>query len=225
MRLKIIIVCFLFMALNSCDNFLGKRYVKEVKQSKRDFENCYQVKGLFNHFPESISNNSFIRYISRIPSNTFDSESVYSAGFMMLLDMVEDSENYHPQTYIYKTNYSNLNFVLDDSFYYYQYSDTLKIRNIVQPDAYPIPYFERFDFDLGFERIDLRDTGITLIRDKHNVPEDLEVYVVKAGHGNFWKTEFEQERPETLGDWKNGYSSGVAISKELNKIVYWMMAW
>ncbi|KJF44166.1 hypothetical protein LH29_01160 [Draconibacterium sediminis] len=139
--------------------------------------------------------------------------------------MEEDYEEFYPDTFLYKTKYDRLNFILDDSFSYYQYTDTLKTRNVVQPDAYPIPYFERHDFGLGFERIDLRGSGVTLVRDRHNVPEDLEVFVFKAGYGNFWEIEFEQDRPDTLGNWKNGYSSGIAISKELNMAIYWMMAW
>jgi len=33
------------------------------------------------------------------------------------------------------------------------------------------------------------------------------------------------DRPKTLGEWKNGYSCGIAISRKRNMIVYWMKAW
>ena len=162
---------------------------------------------------------------SDIPTSNFDPESVYSACIYLFLEMGEDSLLLYPKTYIYKTNYSNRNFIIDDSFSYYKYTDTLKLRNVALPGAYPIPYFEDFDFGLGSERFDLRSLGILMVIDKHYVPDDLEVFVLKAGHGYFWKLKFDQDRPETLGDWKNGYSCGIAISRKRNMIVYWMKAW
>jgi hypothetical protein len=61
--------------------------------------------------------------------------------------------------------------------------------------------------------------------DVNNVPDDLEVFVIKAEHGYFWKKKFDLERPNTLGIWKNGYSCGIAISRKSNMIIYWMKAW
>lgn len=223
---RLLVLLLITVALSSCmDHFLGERYVKIIKHSKRDFEDCYQVKGLFNHFPKSISNKSYKNIEYGIPTKIFDPESHYFADLFLILEMGEDSKGFYPDTFIYKTTYKDLNFIVDGSFSYYQYSDTLKVRNVVQPNAYPIPYFEDYDFGLGAERIDLRSTGILMVIDKYNVPEDLEVFVLKARHGNFWKIEIDQDRPETLEKWENGYSSGIAISKEFNMAIYWMMAW
>lgn len=226
MKIRTIILALLTITLGSCiDKILGHEYVATIENYQIGFEHCYSVKGLFDHFPKSISNKSYIYMEARIPINKFNSESTYSGYSYLFLDMGKDSLSLYPDKYIYKTLYKKTNFIIDDSFSYYKYTDTLKLRNVALPGAYPIPYFEDFDFGLGSERFDLRSLGIHLVIDKYNVPEDLEVFVLKAGHGYFWKLTFDQKRPETLGDWKNGYSCGIAISKKRNMIVYWMKAW
>lgn len=226
MRIKLIIYSLIAISLSSCiDKLLGERYVRSVKNAQRNIEDNYQVSGLFNHFPKSISNKSFIRLKSCIPNKTFDSESVYSAYLFLFLNMEDETNGFYPDTFLYKTNYQDLNFIIDDSFGYFKHYDKTKVRNVVQKGKYPIPYFENFDFGLGFERTDLRESGILLINDKYNVPEDLEVYVLNAKNGCYWEIEFDQYRPESLGEWKNGYSSGIAISEKSKMVVYWMIAW
>jgi hypothetical protein len=226
MKIRTIILVLLTVTLSSCiDKILGHKYVATIENYQIGFEHCYSVKGLFDHFPKSISNKSYIYSEAGIPINKFDPESTYSGYTYLFLDMGKDSLLLYPKTYIYKTSYTNRNLIIDDSFSYYKYSDTLKLRNVDIRGAYPIPYFEDFDFSLGSKTIDLRSLGIHLMIEKYNVPEDLEVFVLKAGHGFFWKLKFEQKRPETLGEWKNGYSCGIAISKKRNMIVYWMKAW
>ena len=226
MRIKLIIVGILAVFFSSCiDQILGKRYVKMIKQSQRNFEDCYQVNGLYNHFPKSFSNQSVLNSKFSYPTKNFDPDIHYFIDGVLLLNMGEDFKNFYPDTFIFKTNYSDSNFIVDGSFSYYQYYDTLKILNISKPKMYPIPFFENYDFGLDSVRFDLRDAGVLMVIDNYNVPEDLEVFVLKAGNGNFWNIEIDQDRPETLGNWKNGYSSGIAISRQQNIAVYWMMAW
>jgi len=226
MKKKAIVLVLITIMLSSCvDKILGHKYVASIENVKIGFEHCYSVNGLFEHFPKSISNKSFIYMLSTVPNNIYYPDSYYTGFSYLILDMGEDSLSLYPKTYLYKTHYTNRNFILDDSFGCYKYTDTLKLRNVVLPGTYPIPYFEDFDFGLGSDRFDLRSSGIPVIIDKHNVPEDLEVFVLKAEHGYFWKKKFDLDRPETLREWKNGYSCGIAISKKRNMIVYWMKAW
>jgi len=223
---KVIILASFTIFLCSCiDKILGHKYVASIENYQIGIERSYYVKELFDHFPKSISNKSYIYMEASIPTKIFDSESVFSAYTILILGMGEDSLSLYPKTFIYKTKYTNRNFIIDDGFSYYTYFDTLKLRNVALPGAYPIPYFEDFDFGLGSKRFDLRSRGILMVIDKHYVPDDLEVFVLKARHGYFWKLKFDQERPETLGEWKNGYSCGIAISKKRNMIIYWMKAW
>jgi hypothetical protein len=160
-----------------------------------------------------------------IPTRVYYPESNHIGYLYLMLHRGGDSLSLYPKTFIYKTKYINRNFIIDDGFSYYKYFDTLKLRNVALPQAYPIPYFEDLDFGLGSERIDLRSTGILMVIDKNNVPDDLEVFVLKAGPGYFWKWKAEWDRPETLKEWKNGYSCGIAISRKCNIVVYWVKAW
>jgi len=214
------------ITLNSCiDKILGHKYVATIDNARIGFKDSYSINGLFDHFPKSISNKSFIDMLSRVPSNTYYPDSYHTGFVYLVLKMGEDSLSLSPKTYIFKTKYTEQNFIIDDGFSYYMYFDTLKFRNNALSGTYPIPYFEDFDFDLGSERIDLRPLGMHMVIDKYYVPEDLEVFVLKAGHGYFWKLKADFKRPETLGEWKNGYSCGIAISKKCNRIIYWMKAW
>lgn len=226
MRIKILVLILLNITLGSCtDSIIGHKYVSSIKNARINFEHCYSVNGLFDHFPKSISNKSVVDMLLKIPNNTYYLGSYYIGFSFLILKMEGDSLGLYPKSYVYKTLYTNRNFIIDVAFSNYKYTDTLKQRNVALPGAYPIPYFEDLDFGLGSERFDLRTKGIDLVVDKNNVPDDLEVFVLKTGYGFFWKLKFDQDRPITLGDWKNGYSCGIAISKKNNMIVYWMMAW
>ena len=223
---KAITLSFLIIISSSCiDKILGRKYVATIENYEIGFKKSYSIRGLFDHFPKSISNNLFVGLQSTVPSNIYYPDS-YHTGFVYLtLKMGEDSLSLYPKTYLYKTKYNERNFIIDDGFSYYTYFDTLKLRNVAINGVYPIPYFEDIDFGIGSERFDLRKIGILMVIDKYYVPEDLDVFVLKANHGYFWKLKANWDRPETLGEWKNGYSYGIAISKKQKIIVYWMKAW
>ena len=53
----------------------------------------------------------------------------------------------------------------------------------------------------------------------------MQVYVQEAEQGSFWKVDADVYRPNTMGEWKHGYSKGTAISKEENIIVFWFIVW
>lgn len=227
MKYKTITYIFVIFVLSSCiDSLFGNKYITSINKNRVIIERYFSVKGLFEHFPNSFSEKSYRFMLSKVPTNTFDPHSIYSVFTYLFLDMADDNvQSYYPSKYLHKTSYSKMNFILDDSFSYYMYTDTQKIRNVALPGTYPIPYFEDFDFGLGSERFDMRSSGLPIIIDKFNVPDDLEVFVLRSDKGFYWKTKFKQDRPDTLGDWKHGYSSGIAISRKLNIVVYWMKAW
>jgi len=226
MKKTTILLALHIILLSSCiDKILGHQYVSTIDNARIMLEKSYTKDGLLEHFPTSISNKSVLHIMFSIPDTTYSSDDYYTGFVYLVLKMGEDSLSLYPKSYIYKTQYKSRNFILDDSFKYYKYYDTLKLRNVDIAGAYPIPYFIDFDFGLGSERFDLRPLGMQMVIDKYNVPDDLEVFVLKAEHGYFWKKKFDLDRPKTLGEWKNGYSCGIAISKKRNMIAYWMKAW
>jgi len=222
----ILVISLSTIMLSSCvDKILGHKYVATIENCEIGFKHSYSINGLFDHFPKSISNKLFIDMEFTVPSNTYYKDSYHTGFVYLMLHMGEDSLSLYPKKYIYKTHYKDRNFIIDDGFSYYKYFDTLKLRNVDIDGTYPIPYFIDFDFGLGSERYDLRPLGMQMVIDKYNVPDDLEVFVIKSEYGYFWKKKFDLERPETLRIWKNGYSCGMAISKKQNVVIYWMKAW
>ena len=97
--------------------------------------------------------------------------------------------------------------------------------NIYCKGNLPIPYFENYDFGLGVKEEEKEVNGKIYFNYIHTVPEDLKVYVIKAEAGNFWKFDCKENRPETLGKWKHGYSKGVAVSDKYDKVVFWTIVW
>ena len=226
MKKSIFLLALVTIILSSCiDRILGHKYVATIDNARIMLEKSYAKEGLLEHFPTTISDKSVLHIMFSIPDTAY-SPDVYYTGFVYLvLKMGEDSLSLNPKSYIYKTQYNSRNFILDDSFKYYKYYDTLKLRNVDIAGAYPIPYFIDFDLGLGSERADLDSFEFPISVDINKVPDDLEVYVLKAERGYFWRKKFDLERPETLGKWKNGYSCGIAISRKSKIIIYWMKAW
>ena len=98
--------------------------------------------------------------------------------------------------------------------------------NRFYPNKFPIPYFEKMDFKLGTKESKKTIVGGQAYIDKtYIIPKDLKVYVISAEPGNFWKVDCKENRPETLKDWKNGYSRGIAISEKEHLVVFWVMIW
>lgn len=227
MTIRIFIIGIFALVLSSCvDTMLGKQYVNSIKHSKKDLENCYKIKGLFDHYPKSISSKNAIQMLTFVPDHLNYQENLFKAEHYLILSMGDEIENFYPEKFIYKTNYNDENFIIDLGFRYYTQLDTLKIRNVALSGFYPVPYFESFDFGLGdVEEEYWYDEDIEAISNKYNIPEDLEVFVIKAGKGDYWKVKSNEKRPETLTDWKYGYSSGIAISKKSNIVAYWMIIW
>lgn len=222
---KLWISGFILILMYSCvDSMYGDRYRKLVSNCQASMEEWYDVDGLFNHFPESIPADSVLNATFGMPVNMI--ESNYTADLIVSVDIDERCQQFYPDTFIYRTFYQDLNFIIDSSFKYYKYYEKQKVRNDFRKGSFPIPYFEDYDFGIGVERIDfVTDSNFEWVFDKHVVPNDLEVFVLKAGKGDFWVEKCMLTRPETMGAWKNGYSCGVAISKNHNMAVYWMMVW
>lgn len=229
MKINLSIFILLAITFSACTNMvLDSNYRKLIKQSETEFEKWYGLNGLFNHFPESISNDSIINMLYTIPADMekYKEHNNYISENYLVLKIKDDILNYYPDSILFKTNYSGDNFIIDLGFRFYTQLDTLKIRNVARPDSYPIPYFEDFDFGFGDEPLTYWDNqGNESVANKYNIPDDLEVYVLKAKNGDFWKVKCDIFRPESLEVWKNGCSSGIAISKKRNIVVYWMMAW
>ncbi|WP_306352605.1 hypothetical protein [Flavobacterium sp. '19STA2R22 D10 B1'] len=54
---------------------------------------------------------------------------------------------------------------------------------------------------------------------------NFDIYVLEAKSGNHFKEFDLQPNPQMPSEWKNGYSKGIAVSKEKHTIIYWSIIW
>ena len=143
-------------------------------------------------------------------------------------DYLEDLRKVLDKEIFYTTDYfSKSNFIIDITELIRTLSPVVKC-NTYHKGSLPIPYFENYDFGLGVKETLTKQIDGEPRPRRHtiyNIPEDLKVYVIKAEAGNFWKFGCKENRPETLGKWKHGYSKGVAVSDKYDRVVFWTIIW
>jgi len=90
-------------------------------------------------------------------------------------------------------------------------NDKWKVNRSCYQNLYPIPNF--INYNNANEGSDLKLEG------------NFDIYVLEAKSGNHFKEFDLQPNPQMPIEWKNGYSRGVAISKEKSTIIYWVIIW
>ena len=180
-----------------------------------------------SHFPKSIKNvNTIIE--SSPPSCPPTYKCSAQFGDVILIvdksDYQEELSNLLSGEIAYKTSYLDSNIVINllelrkDIF-------PVKKCNKLYVNKLPIPYFESYDFGLGTIETKKEVQGELYFDYTHTIPADLQVYVVKAEAGDFWKESCNEKRPESLKEWQHGYSKGFAISENEDMLIYWTMIW
>jgi len=214
----------LFIFSLSCINSSNYQVYKNFKEK---CNNYYNNQDIFLHFPENL-NNKVISYFFTEP----DTIALYADAYVVKSFTNNEENTFEEKDYIYKVSYNSeeaFKLRLDGIQFYYLYDSLDYYYNQIQLNQLPIPNFYNISWELGdeFDRISFaRDNAsIKISSNKYIIPEDLVVYVVRAESGNFWKLPNNEQRPEILGKWKNGYSSGYAISKKYEKICFWIMIW
>ncbi len=168
---------------------------------------------MVNHFPNSLDDN-YITY----------TESVSPEIGLVRLDLISKFEtslktNYDVESLaVYKAsdtcllvanrfanieNYS-FNIVLS-------HKDSIKIDLECYNSKYPIPNFWHNDY--------------TTNKTECKLPNDFTIYVLKSEPGKYLEVNLLSEGRYMPEKWKNGYSMGVAISKERKIIIYWVIIW
>lgn len=218
-----IIVLLTFVLLVSCGEFKRIKINRTIKDNNNKIEESILLENAFDHFP-NISEAEFINSMFLIPPNSTVKHNRSQRAYSILVCSLIDSSNYLPENYLYKAGYFDKdNFIVSMIFKENVVFDNK--NDIYYANSYPIPNFDEFDFKLGFEKVDTIIGGERYVYNKYKVPLDLEVYVEEASHGSFWKVKSDVYRPDTMGEWKNGYSKGIAISRKSSFIVYWFIIW
>ncbi len=90
-------------------------------------------------------------------------------------------------------------------------ADSTKINQKCYELLYPIPNF--INYKVPNNNSDLKLEG------------NFDIYVLEAKSGNHFKEFDLQPNPQMPSEWKNGYSKGIAVSKEKHTIIYWSIIW
>ncbi len=218
----------LFVGCNSNENNVLKQMNKLLEEQRSGFSKDYLKKDLLVHFPERIKNNrmSCFSYPASCPP-TFKCSSQFGE-ICFIVDkfdyMKELNELLLDTSQMCVYDYNEDNIIIK----------TTELRGDRFPvekcnkwfaDKLPIPYFENYDFGLGEVQETVEVDGQVYCESIYSIPSDLQVYVIDAKAGDFWKESCNENRPESLKEWKHGYSRGIAISESENIIVYWTMIW
>ncbi len=216
------IVFFLSLFLIKCTTSplsLGNNYYKKAKlEFAVDFKNLH----LTSHFPKIIKNKNVRFELANVSSSC-----VNQSGYFFLIGKKTDYQlefNKIKLNNIFTSLYSSDNTIINLTDLKHNYFPVNKCNKFV-PNTKPIPYFEDYDFNLGFKTIEENIKGDVMYNVIYTIPKDLKVYVLKAKYGNFFKKKCDNKRPETLKEWRHGYSKGIAVSDKENLIVFWTMIW
>lgn len=193
-------------------------------EEKKDFENSFIVNDLLSHFYENRKGQ--LKYLLINPPGCPPRYKCLSqSGQIYIVNTYNSINHFQLNNFLYNTQYVNdSNIIINKARLKNDIFPIKKCHNYFNK-KYPIPYFESYNFKLGGEYIEKVVDGKTVGEYTYSIPSDLEVYVIEAEPGNFWKEKCPEPRPESLKEWKNGYSKGIAISKKEKLIVYWVIIW
>lgn len=199
----LILVAFFIM---SCSR--NRNIESEVSRNKVVLEKVYSGTDLFSFFGSSFKNLELRYSLSLPPSCPPEFECVAQFGEYHHMFKILDKRSLGLPSYESKTPYFNdTNLIINQVDFKRDKPKCVKC-NFSRDGNLPIPYFE--SLDQGWEG---------------SFPRDLQVFIVDAKADNLWIEECNERRPETLGEWINGYSKGYAISEEQSLIIFWVLVW
>ena len=229
---KIAILLFISIIISSCvyeTSFFSdeKARIPFIEQ----LEEMYEVKGLTDHFPSAwhLENKGKHSWSSRyVPCNddslyhNFRCSAVFvDTASLSYIKKIEDTINY-----LNKFQFDNDSSIKIDVIYM-RYAQSYKQVSFdtINP---PIYDFQDADFSLG-TRPDSLFNGLYYCEQEYeNLPADLEVYVIDAKAGNYWKNKDLAEseaRPVLPDKWKHGYSRGIGVSHSCERVCWWLIVW
>jgi len=228
-KICLFIICITLFGCESIEQrMMNARIRDNLKTQKYNFEEYCVEENLFDVFPRNLSSKKY-GYFASPPSVTEDCKRHIQWGIVTLksLDKSDEGQNYNSDHILYEADYysaKNCIIYLGRSA---QLIDTAKRYNVFEKGLLPVPCFEmNYIFsDSVCNRMEVNVDDDQYVVDTYYVPSDLQVHVVDARAGNFWKNDCNEYRPESLKEWKHGYSKGFATSEKENIIVYWTMIW
>jgi hypothetical protein len=202
---------FLILGCNgqSRDSKLNAEYIK----SKSEFNSL-----LTNHFPNKLT--TFPREIVNSKNISKNDVAFILYDYNSDTTKIDSVVNYIEKKIIAKYNSKDLCLLIVNRFETLDseenmvdviITDSTKIKQDCIKGLYPIPNF--IDYDYPNKNSDLKLNG------------NFDIYVLEAKTGNYFKEFDLKPNPQMPTKWINGYSKGIAISKEKRTIIYWAIIW
>ena len=218
---QLILIIGLVLFMSSCNNSYDPS-CSAFKSCRSSLLKQYKKTNIFSHFPKPTGDPIAFSGVKVLSSSKKTSGYLYQ--FSSFDDDNKNIDKVRKDSYIFKTKYDSQDNIIID-LYGFKY-DRKSDYNMWHKDKYPVPKFEEVDFLLGTEfEMSEDEKGNVRTVSNYVVPSDLEVVVVDSKSGYFWKASLDNKRPETLREWKHGYSRGYAVSEKYKKIVYWTIVW
>jgi len=207
----------LWLTTLSCQNPTTKDLVISDWQKKYNEDRVFFGEEFTSHFPKKIDKYTITFTEGKMPE-IGDIELMLIRRFKDSKEAIE-TENHFLNTSLanYQANDSCLlvvnRFVTRTN--YYKITLTEKDLLITNKECYkgllPVPNFWHND-------LTTEDTGCKL-------PKDFRLYVIDSKSGKYFDEKYLSNGVSMPVEWKNGYARGVAISRERNIIIYWLVIW
>lgn len=207
--LNVIILCILSCNNRSIDSLDNQKYV----EAKNSFN-----KELVDHFP---------KIVTSYPFQTVNSKNISKSDVcFMLYEYDKDLKNIDSvagsleKKSLAKYSSNDLCLLIVNRFETLKtyenredvvILDSTKIEQHCFKNLYPIPNFIEYELANGKNGIYLKN--------------NFDIYVLKAKKGNCFKEFKMMPNPQMPANWKNGYSKGIAISRERKTLIYWSVIW
>lgn len=193
----------------------------ELKKTREVFNREYSV-DIHNHFPDNLD----ISQIINAKFNRPDSFSYFGSSFITLKMQEIDLNEITNRKFVFKSNLnSDLLFVISPG----RVKDCEKVDTIKSyDDAFPIADINIIDYNLGEipDSVFIPKGNKYYPVDKYVIPDDMAIYIIDFACGNFWiSNKYNEKRCDKIGQMKNGYSYGYAISEKYKYVTYWAVAW
>jgi hypothetical protein len=227
-RNNFLAVVIVILSFTGCNNFQQIGFLpveKEIKLQKKSFGKRYKLPDLLHHFPNIVNDSNVLRLRVSPPTSPPEYDCLAQFGEIYLFAKLNKFDVSMTLDTLNSILYSSNRLFLINQLDFKNNKFAEEKFNNAYKNKMPIPYFNRFDFNLGFIDESIFVDGDTLFLRTYSTPSDLKVFVIDAKPGNFWKFDCKEPRPKSLKDWQNGYSRGIATSEKENIIIYWAMIW
>lgn len=227
---NLILLLFIVISLTGCYNSIERQYLAKVNSNlnelKKSFGADFLKSDLFSHFPEKIKDTTNFKMFSAPPSCPPSFKCNAQFGELYLITIRDSvTEVGLRKKFLFKTYYqADSNIIINQTELRRDMFPVEKCNKAFD-NKYPIPYFESYDFNLGEKTFEKVIDGEKYVDYVYTIPSDLEVFVLEAEAGDFWKENCNENRPVSLQVWKHGYSKGIAISEKKDLMIYWTMVW